>query len=85
MLLEENVSGREKLDLHGGGEEEKCAQVRWRKKSACVCVCCERTFAWCYNARLRVLRMYVCVYCERTFAGVITSVRWFSNVRLRVL
>lgn len=62
----ELVSGREKLDLHGRREKSlRCVEKN------------QRTFAWCYNARLRS--------CERTFAGVITSVRWFSNVRLRVL
>ena len=74
MLVEENVSGGEKLGLHG---KKKMRSGALEKKSACVCVYCECTFAWYYNARLRS--------CERTFAGVITSVRWFSNVRLRVL
>ncbi len=73
--VEENVSGGE---MNG---------FAWKKEDAIRCVGkkIRRTFASIANVRLHGTITLVCVYCERTFAGVITSVRWFSNVRLRVL
>ena len=59
----------------------KFAQVRWKKNPAYVCEYCERTFAWYYNARLRVLRTYIrgcynerSLVLERTFASAVTVV-----------